>query len=134
MQRFPHPVFAAAGFRTPFGSGGGVLASHFAAQVLTNVAAIEQPEWTRTKTGVQADLGAFPWERASPHGRSIANGHPFGATGARDLSQAVKELWSHPAGRAPSSASAPMGAGHGDHARTGLIHGTCSSMSAVCTT
>ena len=25
-------------------------------------------------------------------------GHPFGATGARDLSQAVKELWALPVG------------------------------------
>jgi acetyl-CoA C-acetyltransferase/acetyl-CoA acyltransferase len=70
----------------------------FAAQVLANVAAIERPDWVRTKTGVQADLGAFPWERVNPNGGSVAIGHPFGATGARDLSQAVKELWSHPVG------------------------------------
>ncbi len=35
----------------------------------------------------------------TPFGRgSVAIGHPFAATGARDLSQAVKELWSHPVG------------------------------------
>ena len=37
-------------------------------------------------------MGAFPWERLNPHGGSVALGHPFGATGARILSQAVKEL------------------------------------------
>ena len=70
----------------------------FAAQVLANVAAIERADWVRTRTGVQADLGTFPWERVNPHGGSVAIGHPFGATGARDLSQAVKELWSHSVG------------------------------------
>jgi acetyl-CoA C-acetyltransferase len=34
----------------------------------------------------------------NPNGGSIALGHPFGATGARILSQAVKELSSHPVG------------------------------------
>lgn len=70
----------------------------FAAQVLANVVALERPDWVRRKTGVDADLGPFPWDRVNPNGGSVAIGHPFGATGARDLSQAVKELWSHPVG------------------------------------
>jgi acetyl-CoA C-acetyltransferase/acetyl-CoA acyltransferase len=42
----------------------------------------------------------------------VAIGHPFGATGARDLSQAVKELWSHPVGsRAVVSICADGGQG-----------------------
>jgi acetyl-CoA acetyltransferase len=41
---------------------------------------------------VDARLGRFPWERFNPNGGSISIGHPFGATGARILSQAVKEL------------------------------------------
>jgi acetyl-CoA C-acetyltransferase len=64
----------------------------FAAQVLCNVAAIENPEFLRDKAGVGASLGKFPWERMNPNGGSVAIGHPFGATGARILSQAVKEL------------------------------------------
>lgn len=64
----------------------------FAAQVLANVQAITDPEYRRTKAGVDVDLGAFPWERLNPNGGSLALGHPFGATGARILSQAVKEL------------------------------------------
>ncbi len=64
----------------------------FAAQVLCNVAAIEDEAFVRKKAGVSASLGKFPWERFNPNGGSVAIGHPFGATGARILSQAVKEL------------------------------------------
>ncbi|MFA6115218.1 MAG: acetyl-CoA C-acyltransferase [Sphingomonas sp.] len=70
----------------------------FAAQLLANVAAIERPDWIRTKIGIDADFGPFPWDRVNPNGGSVAIGHPFGATGARDLSQAVKELWPMPVG------------------------------------
>ncbi|MBK6980153.1 MAG: hypothetical protein IPH30_00490 [Betaproteobacteria bacterium] len=64
----------------------------FAAQVLCNVAAIEDEAFVREKAGVSATLGKFPWDRLNPNGGSVAIGHPFGATGARILSQAVKEL------------------------------------------
>ena len=64
----------------------------FAAQVLCNVAAIESEAFLREKAGVPASLGRFPWDRVNPNGGSIAIGHPFGATGARILSQTVKEL------------------------------------------
>jgi acetyl-CoA C-acetyltransferase len=64
----------------------------FAAQVLCNVAALESEDFVRDKARVDARLGKFPWERFNPNGGSVAIGHPFGATGARILSQAVKEL------------------------------------------
>jgi acetyl-CoA C-acetyltransferase len=64
----------------------------FAAQVLCNVTAIENEQFVREKVKVDARLGKFPWERYNPNGGSVAVGHPFGATGARILSQAVKEL------------------------------------------
>jgi len=64
----------------------------FAAQVLCNVAALESETFLRDKARVTARLGKFPWERFNPNGGSVAIGHPFGATGARILSQAVKEL------------------------------------------
>ena len=70
----------------------------FAAQVLANVAAITDPEWVRATAGVRAAMGDFSWDRVNPNGGSVALGHPFGATGARDLSQAVKELWAMPSG------------------------------------
>jgi acetyl-CoA C-acetyltransferase len=64
----------------------------FAAQVLCNVAALESEDFLREKVRIDARLGRFPWERFNPNGGSVAIGHPFGATGARILSQAVKEL------------------------------------------
>ena len=64
----------------------------FAAQVLCNVAAIESEAFVRDRAGVAASPGSFPWDRLNPNGGSVAIGHPFGATGARILSQAVKEL------------------------------------------
>lgn len=70
----------------------------FAAQVLANVAALEKPGWTKDRAGVDFDFGPFPWDRVNPNGGSVAIGHPFAATGARDLSQAVKELSALPSG------------------------------------
>ena len=64
----------------------------FAAQVLCNVAALESEDFVRERVRVDAPLGRFPWDRVNPNGGSIAIGHPFGATGARILSQAVREL------------------------------------------
>lgn len=84
----------------------------FAAQVLANVAALEKHDWIRSKACVDANFGPFPWDRVNPNGGSVAIGHPFGATGARDLSQAVKELWSRPIGsRAVISVCADGGQG-----------------------
>jgi acetyl-CoA C-acetyltransferase len=70
----------------------------FAAQVLFHLKALGSESFLRTKAGVDAKFGAFPIDRMNPNGGSVALGHPFGATGARILSQAVKELHDHPAG------------------------------------
>jgi acetyl-CoA C-acetyltransferase len=64
----------------------------FAAQVLCNVAALESEDFLRERVRIDMRPGTFPWERLNPNGGSVAIGHPFGATGARILSQAVKEL------------------------------------------
>ena len=71
----------------------------FAAQVLCNVAALESESFLREKAGVNNPMGKFPWERWNPNGGSVAIGHPFGATGARILSQATKELAAMGAGK-----------------------------------
>jgi acetyl-CoA C-acetyltransferase len=71
----------------------------FAAQVLCNVAALESEDFLREKVRIDARLGRFPWERFNPNGGSVSIGHPFGATGARILSQAVKELAAMGAGK-----------------------------------
>jgi acetyl-CoA C-acetyltransferase len=71
----------------------------FAAQVAAHIAALESVPFLRDKAGVTKDFGAFPRERMNPTGGSVALGHPFGATGARILSQAVKEIATRPAGQ-----------------------------------
>jgi acetyl-CoA C-acetyltransferase len=71
----------------------------FAAQVLFHIKALESPEFLRDRAHVDATFGGFPRERMNPNGGSVALGHPFGATGARILSQAIKELAEMPAGR-----------------------------------
>jgi len=70
----------------------------FAAQVATHIKALQDEAFLRDKAGVIGDFGRFPVERMNPNGGSTALGHPFGATGARILSQAVKELAAMPAG------------------------------------
>ncbi|HJW14200.1 MAG TPA: acetyl-CoA C-acyltransferase [Thermoanaerobaculia bacterium] len=64
----------------------------FAAQVLCNVKALEDERYIREKSGVPHTFGPFPRGRVNPNGGSVAIGHPFGATGARILSQSIKEL------------------------------------------
>jgi acetyl-CoA C-acetyltransferase len=64
----------------------------FSAQVLCHIKGLEDKNFVREKAGVEHTFGAFPRERMNPNGGSVALGHPFGATGARILSQAVKEL------------------------------------------
>ncbi len=71
----------------------------FAAQVLCNIAALESESFVREKVKVNQTLGKFPWARLNPNGGSVAIGHPFGATGARILSQATKQLASMGAGK-----------------------------------
>jgi acetyl-CoA C-acetyltransferase len=70
----------------------------FSAQLLFHIKALEDEGFLREKAGVGKSLGSFPRERVNPNGGSVAIGHPFGATGARILSQAIKELASMSAG------------------------------------
>lgn len=70
----------------------------FASQVLFHLKALEDVEFLRKKVGIDADFGTFPRERMNPNGGSVSLGHPFGATGARILSQAIKELSTRNAG------------------------------------
>lgn len=64
----------------------------FTGQVLYQLAALDSPAFVKERTGVDAELGRVPRDRLNPNGGSVALGHPFGATGARILGQAVKEL------------------------------------------
>jgi acetyl-CoA C-acetyltransferase len=70
----------------------------FSAQVLCHIKGLEDKDFVRAKAGVEHTFGSFPRERMNPNGGSVALGHPFAATGARILSQAVKELAARPKG------------------------------------
>ena len=84
----------------------------FSAQVAFHIKAWEDASFLRDKVGVEPTFGAFPRERMNPNGGSVALGHPFAATGARILSQAVKELAKYPKGtRAIVSICADGGGG-----------------------
>ena len=64
----------------------------FAGQVLCNVDAVNNPRYREESYGVKVDAGRLDETRLNPWGSSIAYGHPFGATGARMLNQAIAYL------------------------------------------
>jgi acetyl-CoA C-acetyltransferase len=70
----------------------------FSAQVACHLKALDDKDFVREKAGVEHTFGRVPRERMNPNGGSVALGHPFAATGARILSQAIKELATRPPG------------------------------------
>jgi len=64
----------------------------FAAQVLSNIQAFESDAFSQAKLGRDKRLGKIDWEKLNVSGGSIALGHPFAATGARQISQTLREL------------------------------------------
>jgi acetyl-CoA acyltransferase len=64
----------------------------FAAQVASNIQALESGAWAREKLGRSAPVGRVDRERLNVCGSSIALGHPFGATGARITTTLANEL------------------------------------------
>jgi acetyl-CoA acyltransferase len=52
----------------------------FAAQVASNIQALESPAWARDQLGRSAPVGKVDRSRLNVCGGSIALGHPFGAT------------------------------------------------------
>ncbi|MEW6302960.1 MAG: thiolase family protein [Verrucomicrobiota bacterium] len=64
----------------------------FAAQVLAVLKAMESEKFARKMLGRATPLGVVPLERLNVNGGAIALGHPVGATGARLVLTALKEL------------------------------------------
>jgi acetyl-CoA acyltransferase len=64
----------------------------FAAQVLSNLQAFGSRRFAQEKLGRAEPLGEVDPARLNPNGGSIPLGHPFGATGARMITQALREL------------------------------------------
>jgi acetyl-CoA acyltransferase len=63
----------------------------FAAQVASNIQALASKEFAK-KAGWSAPVGEVDRTRLNLSGGSISIGHPFGATGARIVTQALHEL------------------------------------------
>lgn len=72
----------------------------FAAQVLCTLAAWESDEFCKTRLGRDTAMGSIDRSKLNPKGSSLAQGHPFGATGARILGNCAKQLSQRGSGRA----------------------------------
>lgn len=72
----------------------GLIEMHeaFAAQVLSNVKAIESAIWSQENLGTSGPIGEVNWENFNVAGGSIALGHPFGATGGRIMLTLANEM------------------------------------------
>jgi acetyl-CoA C-acetyltransferase len=67
----------------------------FAGQVLCTLAAWENEKYCRDSLRLAGALGAIDRSRLNMHGGSVGLGHPFGATGARILGTAARQLAQH---------------------------------------
>ncbi len=83
----------------------------FAAQVLCTLKAWEDPEYCRTRLGLEAPLGSIDRARLNVKGSSLAAGHPFAATGGRVLGNLAKLLATAGSGRGLISICAAGGQG-----------------------
>jgi acetyl-CoA acyltransferase len=64
----------------------------FAAQVASNIQALESETFAREKLGRSSPVGKVDRDRLNVCGGSIALGHPFGATGARLVTTLANEM------------------------------------------
>src|SRR3712207_5084373 len=68
----------------------------FASTVLATLAAWEDPAYCKEKLGLDAPLGSIDRAKLNVNGSSLADGHPFAATGGRIVASLAKQL--HEAG------------------------------------
>jgi acetyl-CoA acyltransferase len=64
----------------------------FAAQVASNIQALESEAWAREQLGRDTRVGTVDPDKLNVCGGAIALGHPFGATGARITTTLANEL------------------------------------------
>jgi acetyl-CoA acyltransferase len=83
----------------------------FAAQVLAVKEAFASDEFARKHLGRDRAIGEIPDDKLNLYGGSISLGHPFGATGARQLLTMARELQRRDAGTALISQCAAGGLG-----------------------
>lgn len=83
----------------------------FAAQVLCTLKAWEDPDYCKTRLGLDAPLGSIDRSRLNVKGSSLAAGHPFAATGGRIVANLAKLLDAAGRGRGLISICAAGGQG-----------------------
>ncbi|MGZ3711916.1 MAG: thiolase family protein [Bdellovibrionota bacterium] len=64
----------------------------FAAQAIAVLKAINSREWCKEKLGIDQAMGEIDPAKLNPNGGAVALGHPVGASGARIVLTALKEL------------------------------------------
>ena len=64
----------------------------FASQVLSTLAAWEDPVFCKERLGLDAPLGSIDHDMLNVNGSSLAAAHPFAATGGRIIPVAAKLL------------------------------------------
>jgi len=65
----------------------------FAAQVLASLKVMDDTRFCRKELGLAKKIGEVPEKKLNINGGAIALGHPLGATGARLIITASRELW-----------------------------------------
>ncbi|WP_030485373.1 acetyl-CoA C-acetyltransferase [Nocardioides aequoreus] len=83
----------------------------FASQVLSTLAAWEDPVFCKERLGLDEPLGAIDRTNLNVNGSSLAAGHPFAATGARIVANLAKLLEERGSGRGLISVCAAGGQG-----------------------
>lgn len=83
----------------------------FAAAVLSQLQGLASRKFAEEKLGRSAPVGEVPEEKLNVTGGSIAIGHPFAATGARQITQTLNELNRRGGGLALCTACAAGGLG-----------------------
>jgi len=64
----------------------------FAAQVLSNTQAFESKQFAKERLNRSEAIGTIDWDKFNVSGSSISLGHPFSATGTRQLTQMLYDL------------------------------------------
>ena len=64
----------------------------FSAQVLSNTQAFESKSFAKKHLNRSSPIGSIDWDKFNISGSSIALGHPFAATGTRQLTQMLYDL------------------------------------------
>ncbi|GAA4689704.1 acetyl-CoA C-acetyltransferase [Nocardioides nanhaiensis] len=83
----------------------------FASQVLSTLAAWEDPVFCKERLGLDAPMGSIDRAKLNVNGSSLAAGHPFAATGGRIVNTLAKLLAEKGSGRGVISVCAAGGQG-----------------------